>query len=246
MTSAEKDKFIEKVFSDREFFEANVLEIISNNDRIEVADILAKRMIRLLLKEELNFLYMKDMKSFKFSLILNLSFREIAEEWVSFAEDKLALSRDEAVAVIQEKRRAVFVLGIVKEYYRHYKIYFIQEIADSFLDLIVTMPSAVNSTPLIDEILSSEFVKSENIAIIYSYSQLWGKVRNAHNSKSKEVTKLQVNVSEAKDISEKRKLEYAQELLEEQPLAFFDDALLRLRNAMVQYMMGIELSLIHI
>ncbi len=240
MTSVQRDDFIEKTFSDRAFFEANILEIVTNDDRIEVANILAQRMIRLLLKEELNFLYMKDMKSFKFSLIMNLMFREIANEWVSFAEDKLAVSRDEAIEVIHEKRRAVFVLGLVKEYYRHYKIYFIQEIADSFIELIKTMPSSTNSTPLIDEILSSEFVKSENIAIVYSYSQLWGKVRNAHNSKSKELTKLQVKLSEVKDISEKRKLEYAQELLEERPLAFFDDALLRLRNAMVQYMMGIE------
>ena len=240
MISAERDEFIEKIFSDRAFFEANILEVVSNDDRIEIADILAKRMIRLLLKEELNFLYMQDMKSFKFSLIMNLMFREIADEWVSFAEDQLSLSRDEAIEVIHEKRRAIFVLGIVKEYYRHYKIYFIQEIADSFIELIKNMPSSANSTPLIDEILSSEFVKSENIAIVYSYSQLWGKVRNAHHSKNKERTKLQVKVSEEIDTHVKKKLEYAQELLEERPLAFFDDALLRLRNAMVQYMMGIE------
>ncbi len=240
MTNTEKNKFIENIFSDRTFFEVNILEIVSNDDRIEVAEILAKRIIRLLLKEELNFLYMKDMKSFKFSLIMNLMFREIANEWVSLAEDKLALSRDEAIELIHEKRRAIFVLGIVKEYYRHYKIYFIQEIADSFIELIENMQSSANSTPLVDEILNSEFVKSENIIIVYSYSQLWGKVKNAHYSKSKELTKLQLKINEEIDIKVKRKLEYAQELLEERPLAFFDDALLRLRNAMVQYMMGIE------
>ncbi len=47
-------------------------------------------------------------------------------------------------------------------------------------------------------------------------------------------------IAEAKDSEELVKLEYKEEALEVKPLAFFNDGLLRLRNTMVGYMMGID------
>ena len=240
MFETEKDELIASIFSDKKVFEKEVLNVTCNSDRIEVMDILAKRMIHVLLKEELNFLYMKDLSNFKFSLIVNLLFREIANEWVSYAEEFLEYSRDDALDIIQEKINVMFVLGIVKEYFRQYKIYFVQEIADTFIDLVESMPSRDSSNDLINEVLKSDLVKKENITIVFSYAQLWSRVRHAHDAKKEKISKFQIKISEATDSRKLEKLEYEEEALEAKPLAFFNEALLRLRNTMVQYMMRIE------
>jgi len=240
MFNAEKTELIKSIFSDKKTFEKEILNVTCNSDRIEVMDILAKRIIQVLLKEELNFLYMKDLDNFKFSLIVNLLFREIANEWVSYASEELEYEKTQALDIIQDKTNVVFILALVKEYFMQYKIYFMQEIADSFIDLVESMPSATMSNSLINEVLKSDFVKKENISVVFSYSQLWGRVKNAHNAKKDKITKLQLMIAEAKDNEELKSLEYKEEALEVKPLAYFNDALLRLRNTMVGYMMTID------
>ncbi|HIP19570.1 MAG TPA: hypothetical protein EYG70_00430 [Sulfurimonas sp.] len=240
MFNAEKIELIKSIFSDKKIFEKEILNVTCNSDRIEVMDILVKRIIQVLLKEELNFLYMKDLDSFKFSLIVNLLFREIANEWVSYASEQLEYEKTQALDIIQDKTNVMFILALVKEYFTQYKIYFMQEIADSFIDLVESMPSATMSNSLINEVLKSDFVKKENISVVFSYSQLWGRIKNAHNAKKDKITKLQLMIAEAKTNEELKKLEYKEEALEVKPLAYFNDALLRLRNTMVQYMMTID------
>ena len=240
MTLSEQKQLIERIFSDQAFFEAEVLEVFNNSDRIEVMEILAKRMIGVLLREELSFLYMKNLDHFSFSLIRNLMYREIANEWVSYAHEKFDMDQERAVEILHEKKNALFLLSLIKEYFKHYKVYFVQEIADSFIELIQTMPAGVASNPLINQILLSDFVKNDNIIVVQNYGQLWGRVRNAYNRKNREVTKLQIEISESKEKEKRKKLEYQQEFLVQKPLAFFDDTLLRLRNTMVQYMMRID------
>ncbi len=240
MLQTEKDELVNSIFSSKKVFEKEILNVTCNSDRIEVMDILAKRMIYVLLKEELNFLYMKDLSNFKFSLIRNLLFREIASEWVSYAQEYLEYSKDDAVSIIQDKKYVMFVLDLIKEYFAQYKIYFLQEIANSFIELVEHMPSATVSNQLINDVLKSDFVKKDNISLVYSYSQLYLRVKKAHNVKKEKIIKLQMKISECKDSQELVKLEYEEEALEQKPLAYFNESLLRLRNTMVQYMMGID------
>jgi len=239
MQIAENSTFIETVFSQKSEFEKHILNVTCNSDRLDVMNILVKRLVRVLLKEELNFLYMKDLESFDFSLIINLLFREIASEWVTYAQEIFSLKRDDALEILQEKKKVNFILNLVKEYFYQYKIYFVEEIADTFIELIENMPLPSCSNELINRVLRSNFVKSQNISVIYSYSQLWGKVKKAHDAKKQKLTKIQISIDEAENTHELKKLEYKEEALEHKPLAYFDDTLLRLRNVMVQYMMGI-------
>ncbi len=90
----------------------------------------------------------------------------------------------------------MFILTLIKEYFTQYKIYFVQEIADSFIDLVESMPSPTLSNELINEVLKSGFVKKEKI------------------------TKLQIMISEATNSEELKKLEYKEEALEVKPLVF--------------------------
>jgi len=240
MLKTEVEELVTSIFSDKVIFEKYILNVTCNSDRIDVINILSKRLVRILLKEELNFLYMQDLHNFKFSLIVNILFREIANEWVSYAQESLDYSMEEILEIMQNKDNVVFLLGLVKEYFVEYKVYFVQEIADTFIELVERMPSPSISSNLINDVLKSGFVKSRGISVVYNYSQLWGRVQNAHKIKKIDITKLQIKITEAVDDEKRKKYEYEEEVLILKPLAYFDDALLRLRNAMVKYMIGID------
>lgn len=240
MTKAEVEKRISAIFSSKVEFEKYILNVTCESDRVEVLEIVAYRLIRVLLKEELSFLYMKDLKSFKFSLIINIMFKELANEWVSYAQEFLGYSRESALEMMQEKSRVLFLLELTKGYFRTYKIYFLQEIADTFIELVENMPSPARSNALIDKVLRSDFTKSKNISVVYSYSQLWRHVKHAQSLKKKEITKLQIKIDQTKDVSKLKKYEYEEELLTYKSLAHFNEAVLRLRNTMVTYMMNLR------
>lgn len=240
MSDSKKNEFLKKVFSDKLFFEAEILEIFSNSDRIEVIEILTKRIIGTLLRRELNFIYMEDLEKFSLSLIPNSMFQEISNEWVSYAVENLKIEDKEAIKIMQEKEHIIFLLTLTKEYFRNYKVYFLQDIADSFIDLVNTKATGEEVSPLIKQILMSDFVKNDNVIVMDSYDKLWRKVRYAQTNKDSQLKKLQIEMEKAEDIKEKKKLEYLQELLLKKPLALLDNTLLTLRNTMVKHMMNMK------
>ena len=236
MLQAEREEFVHLIFSQNIAFEKYVLNVYNDDHKIEIMTILSKRIIQSLLKEELNFLYMKDMENFKFSLIKNILYKEISYEWISYAKEKLAYSHINALETLQEKKKVVFLVNFIKKYFKEYNTFFFEEIADSFIELIYNMPNQQISNALIDEVLVSEMVKYKGLSVVYSYSQLWGRVRNAHQYKKYAITKLQIKISENAKYKNITKYEIEEELLEDKPLAYFDDALMRLRHTMVLYM----------
>jgi len=240
MTKLERSNLVNAIFSQEEIFEKYILNVLNEEDRKEVLKILSKRIINTLLREELNFLYMKSLDNFKFSLIINKLFHEIANEWFSYAQDLLYYEQEDALDILQEKEHVSFLFRVVKSYFREYKSFFTKEIANSFIALIETMPSPTTSNELITEVLNSDFVKKQNVSVIYSYSQLWTRVKSAHNIKQKQIAKLQIKIDEAESKEMKKKYEYEEEILQMKSLAHFDEALLRLRNTMVAYMEKIK------
>ena len=239
MLKDEKQQLINNIFIHKKTLEKHLLGIVCEDDRVEVMQIFANRIIRLLLKEELNFLYMKDFKDFKFYLVVNILFRELANEWASFAEDVLGCSRDEALKIIHDKERATFLMSTVKGYFKEYKIYFLQEIADTFIELVDIAPNSELESELIKQVIESKFVKDNNVSIIYNYAQLWNRVKNARNNKNSQIAKIQIKLSEVSrenDVVLFNKYEYCEEVLENKPLAYFDDAIMRLRNTMIKRM----------
>lgn len=243
MIDTQTNDIVEKIFTNKNMFEHYILGVGTDADRKDIMDILSKRIIEILLREEFNFLYMKNLDNFNFALIINILFKEFANEWVSYAEENLYYSKEKALEYIQDKNRLTFVLNIIKWYFKTYKIYFAQEIADTFIKLIDTMPNPTLDNELIKSVLESDFVKKGNISIIYNYNQLWTRIKNAHNLKNEEVSRLQIKIFELveNEDSEKRKrLEYEAEVLEEMSLAFFDESVKRVRDTMVDYMLNID------
>jgi len=255
MSRTEKEKFIHQLFSSQKLFEKYILDVYGDDDRLEIMEILSDRIVNILLRDEFNFLYMRSLKNFKFSLVVNILFKEIANEWVFYAQEQLLYSKEEALNTIQDKERVLFLLKLIKSYFNKYKICFAQNIADSFIKLIQTMPDATLNNELIKRVLRSGFVKDKNIAIVINYSQLWNRVRQAHNNKNRQLAKYQVEISELSDqlkfndnneikeselLSKLKRYEFESEVLENKSLAYFDDAIKRLRNTMISYILSID------
>ena len=232
----------EDIFSDVKLFERYILDVRSDSDRKDIMLILSDRIIRILLREEFDFLYMKSLHDFKFSLIINILFREFTNEWISYAEEKLFFSHDNAIEFMQDKDRVIFLLSIVKTYFKKYKLYFVHTISDTFIELIDSMPQSSVENELIQDVLESDFVKRGRVSMIYNYSQLWSRVKSAHNVKNEELSRIQIKLYEAIEKKEEKKinkLEYEMELLEQKPLAYFDESIMRVRNTMSEYMLEI-------
>ena len=139
MLREEKKKLIIDIFDNRALFEKEVLGVYSNSDRIEVVRILSEKLIRGPLKYELNFLYMENLQSFKFSLIVNLLFKEFANEWVNFAQEELYYTREDSLSEIQDKTRVKFIYSLVQYYFLKHKKLFFEEITDTFIELVDTI-----------------------------------------------------------------------------------------------------------
>ena len=240
MRQTQESEFENLLFNSTDAFERHVLNVFHENDRIEIMHILSSRIIQVLLKEELSFHHMKNLQNFKLSLIVNILYKEIANEWIEYAQEQLTYTLDEAMSVIQRKERVLFLVRFVKAYFQKYKTLFFEVIADSFINLIESMPNAAQSNELIEEVLKSPFVKSENVVVILNYNQLYSRVKNAHNAKKIQISKIQIQISQLQDKTMIQKYELQEELLYERPLAYFDDAIMRLRNTMVSHMQTIK------
>ena len=233
MKKSEKEELVVQLFSKKKLFERKVLNVKSSVDRLEIITILVQKFIRDLLKSELNFLYMHDMKQFRFSLIINLLFKEVANEWLSYAHEILQYSRDEALLEIQDKKRVAFIYSVVQGYFLEYKKYFFEEIVNTFFELGETVLSNKSNNQLIEYILRSNIIKNNGIAIIQSYSQLLSRIKSAKDYKSESLSKIQVKIAEAPESLEYEK---KKKTLELSSLDNFDAALKRLKETMIESM----------
>jgi len=256
-TRAEKEKLILSIFADKRLFESQVLGVHSPKQRIEIIHIFTHKFIRNTLKEELNFLYIRNLADFRFSLIINILFKEFANEWISFAQEELGYSRENSLNEIQNKKRVAFILSIVHEYFKNYKKYFFAEIVDTFFELLERAPTVNKKTPLIESLLESDLVLSGSVAVVPSSSLLWMKVKTAQELRSSNLSKLKVEISEIITSIEFGELDLAQRQkqqtllnrneeavlkLEEMLLYNFSSTLQRLKETMFENMMSMRIS----
>ncbi len=250
-TKAQKEELVKSIFNDKSIFEEHILNVSSYNDRLDIMQILAKKLIREDLKEELNFLYIQDFSNFKFSLIVNLLFKEIANEWVYFAQEQLVYTKEEALEEMQNRDRVNFIYSIVKSYFDVYKREFVQEIAETFIELVEIDPNPTLDNEIIKEVLFSDLVKRNGINIVLNYNQLWSRIKDAHNLKNLNISKVQVKISElalklddetnelVKEnlIMRLAKYEEDVESMENRSLTFYDEAVKRVKETIVNSML---------
>ncbi len=252
MTQGEREALVEKIFKRKAVFEKEVLNIVSDSDRAEIMQILSKSLVRGSLREELNFLYMEDFSKFTFKPIINILFKEIASEWIYFAMDELRFSKSEALSEIQTKQRVLFIRSLVTNYYKKYKLYIYTEIADTFIELVKTIPHAKVENKLVNDVLESDLVVYNNVMAVHSFRQLWTRVKAAQNLKNADLSRVQIIISEisvelAQKELDNKKSEELSRLLEKykkelqkiniKSLDKFDGALKRFKDTCINSMM---------
>ena len=254
-TRAQKEELVKKIFTHKSVFEEHVLDVFSDDDRLDIMQILSKKLIREDLKEELNFLYMKDLADFKFSLIVNLLFKAMANEWVSFAKEHLLYTRGEALDEIQDKERVNYLFLIVKSYFGVYKRVYVQEIAETFIELVDIDPNPTLNNQIIKDVLGSSLVKRNSINVVHNYHQLWSRVKDAHNLKNIQISKIQIKISEValkledNKLSEVniekltlrlKKLDDDVEDIKNRSLSYFDEAVKRVKETITDSMLKVD------
>lgn len=198
-TESQKQDYIKKLFADIELFEWEVLHISTNDDRVEVMQILAKTLVRDVLKNEISFLFIDNYTSFKISSIKSALFQEIAKEWIYFATEILYYNREKALQEIQDKDRASFIYEIVNIYYKNYREYIFEEIADTFIELVGSLkinPNIKNAKMLVDKVLQSDLVSDGDNLAVHTSNQLQSQILNANSEKKDKILKMQERVSE--------------------------------------------------
>jgi len=255
MTQDDKEVLVNEIFKKKEVFEKEVLNILSDKDRAEIMQILAVSLVRGSLKEELNFLYIKQFSKFTFKPILNILFKEIASEWIYYTMDELGYTKEKALEEIQNKERVLFIRSLVGDYYKKYKHFIFREIADTFIELLKITPHAKTSSKLISEVLNSNLVVRNNIVSVHSFRQIYGRVKRAQNLKNVDTSRIQILINEVsskisnKDLNEAQKEKllllldrYNKELdkITNKKLDKFDTTLKRFKDTLVSSMLRMD------
>lgn len=251
-TQKVKEEFVKELFNDKRLFKLEVLQVSCEADSIEIMQIISKTLVREKLKKEINFLHLNTFRDFKLTSIKNSIFNQIANEWLSFAQEVLFFSKDVALLEIQDKQRVNFIYSISNDYFNTYKKYIFENIADTFIDLVNTLPHAQSKNELVSDVLKSDLISSNHVLVIQSFKQLWSKVRSANNFKNAAVSKMQILIAEItiqltnKELDEKSREKLLVSLekqdlelskLNYQGLDNFDSTLKRLKDTMVNSML---------
>lgn len=252
----EKREYIQKVFTDIELFEEDILNVVTTKDREEIMKIIAKLIVRDNLKDEINFLYMRSFSDFSLAPIPNIIYKEIASEWVIYAMEIMHISREDALGELHGKDRVRFVLSIVSSYLKQYKYYIFDEIANTFIELVDRIPHARNGDIVVEEVLESDFILNKKLLYIRDFGELWRRVRIARNSKSLAISKIEAKIDETLSFLEREsisqeKRESLSKQLENQKIEFkelskttlekFDDPLQKVKDAMINSMMKMKI-----
>jgi len=168
---------------------------------------------------------MKNLETFNFSLIINLLFKELANEWINYAEEELHCKKISALDQIQPVSRVHFIYDMSKHYFMQHKIVFAQEIANTFIELIAKTSAATLNTQIIKDVLSSNLLTSKGVLVVHNYHSLWTRVREAQQKKKIEIQKL---ISSQEDSQDRLNA------IKNKPLVFFDEYTKRVHDTMVE------------
>ncbi|WP_455756128.1 hypothetical protein [Sulfurimonas sp.] len=191
-------KQIDKIFLNKNSFEKEILGVNSESDKSEIMKILSKTIVDETLKEHLSFLYIKDLSDFTLKHVVNILFKEIANEWIVYAMEDLHLSKQDALEELQVQSRVKLIHSLSADYYKHYKDSIFEEISESFIDLLGTIRSGSDKIVLVNAVINSDLIANRTILGINSFDQLYKKVKTAKNKKTSELSSLQMKIIDIK------------------------------------------------
>lgn len=178
---------LKKFFENKALFEEAVFNVKNEKDRREILNILADTFVRDTLKEHLNFMHINNVSDFTLEQIINILFKEIANEWIDYAVHDLKLSKDEALEALQHEERVRFIKLLAEDYYKCIKKYIFEKIADSFIDLLVFNSQENTRSVFINAVINSDFILDRRILNINSSDQLCRAAKRAKELKDEKL-----------------------------------------------------------
>ena len=180
-----------EIFHDKIFFEKEVLNVKNNNDRRDVIAILIDTLVRDTLKEHLNFLYIENFSDFTLEQIVNIIFTEMANSWLNYAMDELSYSRDDALDELRIEHRVKFLKSLSRDYYNSLKNRIFEEIADTFIELLILNTKEDKKSVLINAVINSNLIPNRTTLNIKSWEHLEKCVKVAKDLKGENIAKLE-------------------------------------------------------
>lgn len=248
----QKENYINKLFNNVELFEWDVLHISSNADKEEVMEIIAEHIVNNALRNEINFLYIKNLEKINLKKIKSAIFTEIINEWLIFCDDALKYPKEDAILVIKQGDRIKFIYSIVNDYFDRYNRVVFSEMVDTLLKCFDATPITKTKQIFIEKVLQSTLNQDVNSLSLHKFSQLYSRVRIAQDKKKIEINKINNKIKELMGrlnnnddidfdgdneiLMDIEDYEYDIEDLKKKGLYEFDDIIARLRNNMMDAM----------
>jgi len=209
-------QYLEYIFASQANFEKVVFEIESDEERIEILQIIAKQIVQEEdIRKKINFKYLPTLNQLDLS---NLAFNVVrlllneAVEWLAqyFKDEEMIRS------VIEEDKMKIYMLHeMAMEYYFEHQEIFLSEIAESFFELLTDAESfrhiskvghdAVTGTSKI----KSLFLLDDGAQIIRRADQVWMRVDQAAKAKKRKIYSMANELTEYKESVEDLKLRIA-------------------------------------
>ena len=179
------------IFRNKDSFEKKVLNVQGDSDRKEIVRILALRLVRGILKEHLNFLYIKEFSDFTPTQIVNIVFREMANEWIDYAMKELNYRKEDALDELRIEDRIKLLKSLSSAYYKQFKNTIFGEIADTFMELLVQNAKVDTKSILINAVINSNLIPNRSVLNINSSNQLSECVKIALKLKANKPEKIE-------------------------------------------------------
>lgn len=255
-TQEQKENYINKLFNNIELFEWDVLHVSSTADKAEIMEIIAKNIVHNTLKEEINFLHIKNIEKISLKKIKSSIFSEIINEWLYFCDDALKYPKYDAINTIKEGDRIKFIYSIVNDYFDKYNRIIFSEMVDTFLEYFDNTPIPKTKQIFIEKVLQSDLNEDTSTITLHKFNQLYSRARLAQDKKNREIAKINIKIkalmnrlnhADDIDFDEDNEMlldiedyEYEIEEIEKKGLYEFDEIIARLRSNMMDGMRKIS------
>jgi len=252
MTLEEKYQFVETLFQDQVIFKEQIFDIRTEQDAIEVMQMIAIQLIDGPLKNELNFKYIKKIEAISSAHIEREIERLYMSECLSFLVEELRFSKD-MLKKVMTTQRSSFIVDLARESYWQHGDIILQYSAETFFEYLLRFgtPEAIPSEMkrlIIGNDSESLMLLSSNVRVIYSLEQLHSHLKRAEAERAKHLTKEQISLIQLiklleitdKESEKHRSLQEKYRLLEEKittirshSLTHYNSTLKKVKEAIV-------------
>jgi hypothetical protein len=250
MTTEERNALAEAIFKDEVTFEKQVLDIQNETDRKEVMLMLADEIVKVQLRDELHFAYLKSYDDLKTDGIIKVILQRVSSEAGGYLEEKLRFTKTMTLQTIRKTPNLLFLKRLSLYYYKRYAHMIFERVADSFFEKVAMLPSPEKVPAVLREAVEGSAKRPPIFkGNAVSFEHIWKHVRKASAERKREVGKVQISLASIISIKQNETLDAGNEAklderyrenqkqleaVREKPLSEFDGSIRQMKKALVE------------